>query len=117
MPGAFVVGALVTQLWSYAGDATKPAVNAFMVQPFINYHFGDAWALSTAPIITSNWTAVPDQRWTVPLGGGITKTFKLGDQPMQLGLFYYTNIVRPAIAPYNQFRFIWSLLFPVKRGS
>ncbi len=117
MPGAFVIGALFTQLWSYAGDTTKPAVNSFLAQPFINYNFGRAWALTTSPIITSNWTAPPNQRWTVPIGGGISKTFKLGDQPMQLGVYYYTNIVRPANAPYNQFRFNWNLLFPVKRGS
>jgi hypothetical protein len=117
MPGDWVIGDLTTQMWSYAGDATKPAVNSLLTQPFINYNFGQAWALTTAPIITAAWNAAPNNRWTVPVGGGISKTFKLGDQPMQLGLFYYVNVVRPANAPVNQFRLNWSLLFPVKRGA
>jgi hypothetical protein len=82
MPGTWVIGALTTQMWSVSGSATKPVVNSFLVQPFINYNFGKAWALSTAPNITSNWAALPNQRWTVPVGAGISKTVKLGDAPM-----------------------------------
>jgi hypothetical protein len=117
MPGPFVMGALVTQFWSFASNGPPhPAVNAFMVQPFINYNLPNLWAITTAPSITANWNAIPGERWTVPIGAGVTKTFKLGDQPMQLGLFYYTNIQKPTNAPQTTLRFQWSLLFPIKRG-
>jgi hypothetical protein len=31
----------------------------------------------------------------VPVGGGFSKTFPLGEQPIQLGLFAYYNAIRP----------------------
>jgi hypothetical protein len=68
------------------------------------------------PSITANWNAPPGQRWTIPLGGGVQKTFKLGDQLMQLGLSYFTNVKKPTYAPQTTLRANWSLLFPIKRG-
>jgi hypothetical protein len=116
MPGSWVIGVLATQVWSYAGSGVNPPVSTLYVQPFVNYNFGKAWTLGTGPGITANWNAAPDNRWAVPVGGGITKTFKLGDQPMQLGLAYYWYAVRPAFTAQSQLRLNWALLFPVKRG-
>jgi hypothetical protein len=118
MPGRWVIGMLATQLWSFAGKTTTPPVNTGLFQPFLNYNIpGNQFALSTAPIITSNYAASQNPKWTVPLGGGGSYTFKLGDQLMQLSAFYYTNIVRPVSAPQTTLRLVWSLLFPVKRGT
>ncbi len=117
MPGPWVIGALVNQMWSVAGQANRPDVSSFLVQPFVNYNIAKGnWAITTAPTITANWNATQN-KWTVPLGGGFSKTFKLGDQPMQLGLFYYTYVARPTGAPQTQLRVNWALLFPVKRGG
>ena len=115
MPGNWVMGALVTQLWSVAGLPNRPNVSAFLLQPFVNYNLKDGWALSSAPIITANWTAAQN-KWTVPLGAGVSKTFKNDGQLMQLSAFYYTNVVRPLTAPQTTLRISWSLLWPVKRG-
>lgn len=115
MPGHWVVGTLVSQLWSFAGRANGATVNAFLVQPFINYNLSDGWALSTAPIMTSNAT-LPGTKWTVPLGGGVSKTFKAGTQLTQLSVLYYTNVVHPLFAPQTTLRLSWALLWPVKRG-
>jgi hypothetical protein len=118
MPGDIVTGVLVTQIWSVAGDAAKPNISTLFVQPFFNYNLKNAWALFIGSSgITANWVATPQQgKWLVPIGFGGSKTFKLGDQPMQLSLNYFGNVVRPANAPYGNIRFTWSLLFPVKRG-
>lgn len=115
MPGKWVMGALVTQLWSVAGPSTQPNVNAFLVQPFVNYNLKDGWAITSAPIMTANWQ-LSGTKWTVPLGGGLAKTFKDGDQLMQLSVVYYTNVTRPLAAPQTTLRVNWSLLWPVKRG-
>jgi hypothetical protein len=116
MPGNFVMGALVTQLWSIGGSSpTNPAVNSMLIQPFVNYNFGKGWALSTAPNITANFSATPGQAWTVPLGFGLTKTFVLATTPMQFGIQYYSNIVKPNLAPSTQLKVVLSFLFPVKR--
>ncbi len=116
MPGPWVIGVLATQIWSFAGKAANPPVSAGLIQPFINYNLKGAWAISTAPILTANYTALGNQKWSIPIGGGVTKTFKLGDQPMQLGIFYYAYVERPITTPQNFLRVNWSLLFPIKRG-
>jgi hypothetical protein len=115
MPGKFVIGALATQVWSFTGQANRPSVNTFLVQPFINYNLADGWAISSAPIITANWTTTQN-RWTVPLGGGFAKTFKSGGRLMQLSVAYYSYVARPVGAPQTQLKVTWSLLWPIKRG-
>jgi hypothetical protein len=115
MPGNWVIGALVTQLWSFAGLPDRPNVNSFLVQPFFNFNLPHGWAVATAPIMTANAT-LPGTKWTVPLGGGVSKTFKDEGQLMQLSVLYYTNVVRPLAAPQTNLRVVWALLWPVKRG-
>ncbi len=115
MPGKWVIGALATQLWSFAGQTNRPNVNAFLLQPFINYNLKAGYSLSTAPIMTANWTTTQG-RWAVPLGGSVTRTFKAGDQLMSLSVGYYSYVTRPVSAPQTNLKVVWSLLWPVKRG-
>jgi hypothetical protein len=118
MPGNIVTGVLVTQLWSIGGDPSRPPISQLFIQPFFNYNLKGGWALFFGSSgITANFTAPAGQHWLVPIGAGGTKTFKLGDQPMQLGFTYFTNVVRPENAAYGNYRVNWSLLFPIKRGS
>ena len=74
------------------GDAD---INLFTWQPFINYNIEDGWYVVTAPIVTANWEADSDHRWTVPLGGGVGKIFKVGKQPINAQLSLYNNVVTP----------------------
>jgi hypothetical protein len=115
MPGKIVTGVLATQLWSFAGKTNSPSISAALVQPFFNYNLKGGWALSTAPIITANWNATQN-KWAVPLGAGVSKTFKGGDQLMSLGAFYYTYVARPLAGPQTNLKVVWSLLYPIKRG-
>jgi hypothetical protein len=114
-PGHIVTGVLVTQLWSFAGQVGRPNISAALFQPFFNYNLKDGWAISTAPILTANWNATQN-KWAIPLGGGIAKTFKAGDQIMQLSAQYYTYIARPLTNPQTNLKISWSLLYPIKRG-
>lgn len=111
-PGPFVMGALVRQLWSVAGSGSRQDVNQTLIQPFINYNLTNGWFLSSAPIITANWQASSNDRWLVPLGGGIGKLLKIGPQPLQVSLQAYDNIERPTGGPSWSLRFSVSLLFP-----
>ena len=61
----FTYGALVNNAWSYAGDEDAPDVNQLLLQPFINYNLPNGWSIGTAPIITANWQADADDRWTL----------------------------------------------------
>jgi hypothetical protein len=117
MPGDFVLGAVAGQTWTFADAGGDPRVNLFLVQPFINYNFGQGWALSFAPIITANWGAASGEQWTLPLGGGIVKTTVFNGRPMNVGAQYYYNAVRPDAAPASQFRLVVALLYPSKRPA
>src|SRR6476659_10207869 len=86
MPKPWVIGTLVRQLWSVAGPSDRPNVSQLLVQPFINYNMAEGWYLVSSPIITTNWEASSGNKWTLPLGGGIGKIFRVGEQPMNASL-------------------------------
>jgi len=112
MPGHWVIGALVSQQWSFAGWGDN-GVSSFLVEPFINYNLSNHWYLTTSPIITANWKASGDDRWTLPLGGGVGKIIKLGGKlPVNVQLSAYANVVKPDFGPDWQLRFQFSFLFP-----
>jgi hypothetical protein len=110
--GPWVLGGLLSQLWTFAGDDVGPNINMFTVQPFVNYNMAGGWALGFAPVITANWAAEDDETWTVPLGLGISKVAAIGKQPVSLGLQYYNNVERPSTTGQSQFRLVISFLFP-----
>jgi hypothetical protein len=112
MPGPWVVGALVNNVWTFSDSGSDTKVNQFLLQPFVNYNFGKGWALSTVPVITANWDAESGQKWTVPIGAGISRTAVFSGKPMTLALHYYRNVVRPDNAGADQVRFMVVMLFP-----
>jgi hypothetical protein len=111
-PGPWVVGSLVRQLWSFAGDSDRQDVSQLLIQPFVNYNMADGWYLVSAPVITANWEADSDDRWTVPIGGGFGKIFKIGDQPINAQLSGLRNVEHPQYGPEWIMRFQLQLLFP-----
>lgn len=111
-PGWGTYGGLVRQLWSFAGDSDRAAVNQFLFEPFVNYNLKNGWYLITDIIITANWDAASGQRWTVPLGGGAGKLFNIGSQAMNVRAEAYYNVERPDAAPEWQWGFTVQLLFP-----
>ena len=92
--GAWVAGALVNQIWSFAGDRDRSAVSAFLVQPFLNYNLPGGWYLVSAPIITANWQSTSGQ-WILPVGGGVGRLFRVGRQPMNASIQAYGNVIKP----------------------
>ena len=98
-PGRWVVGTPVRQLWSFAGDDDRQDVSQMLIQPFVNYNLPEGWCLTSAPIITANWEASSDDTWLVPLGGGGGRVFKIGPQPVNVGLQAYYNVEKPHFGP------------------
>jgi hypothetical protein len=116
--GHWTIGALVNNIWSFAGQQDRAAVNSFLLQYFLNYNLKKGWYLTSQPIITSNWRAEPGDRWTVPVGGGFGRIFRLGKQPLNGQLSAYYNAVHPDTIPYPkwQLRVQLALLYPKRRG-
>jgi opacity protein-like surface antigen len=113
-PGHWVIGVLLNNQWSVAGNPLRGAVNTFLAQPFVNYNMAGGWYLTTSPILTANWLAASGQQWTVPIGGGFGRVFKIGDQPVNAQIGGYYSVVNPTGAPDWQLRATLALLFPVK---
>ena len=111
MQGPWVFGALANQQWSFAGWGDQD-VSAMLIQPFVNYNLPDGLYLVSAPIITANWEASSGDKWTVPVGGGVGKLFKLDKLPINTQLQAFYNVERPQLAADWQLRFQLQFLFP-----
>jgi len=91
--------AVANNIWSVGGPPHgSDATNELLLNPLVSYHLDDGWAVSSSPNITANWVSKPGQQWTVPVGGGISKTFRAGTQPMKLAFDTYDNVIRPQVA-------------------
>lgn len=111
-PGHWTLGVLANNIWSGAGSGSRPAVNQFLLQYFINYNLKKGWFLTWQPTLTANWEAASGNQWTVPYGGGIGRIMKLGFQPLSLTAQFYGIPVRPQGTPSWSMRLQIAFLFP-----
>jgi len=111
MQGHWVIGALINNQWSVAGWGHKD-VNSMLIQPFINYNFEHGWYLTSSPVMTADWTARASDQWTVPVGGGVGKLFKIGPLPVNTQIQGFYNADRPKDSSDWQLRFQIQFLFP-----
>jgi hypothetical protein len=115
--GPWVIGGLANHVWSFAGDSDRGDVTFTTIQPFINFNLPRGLYLVAAPIMTADWERDSGDRWTVPLGGGIGKVFKLGKLPINTSVQAYYNVERPDGVGRAQIRFQIQALFPKRDGS
>ena len=82
------------------------------MKSFTRFPWAHGWYLTSSPLITANWLAAPGQQWTVPVGGGFGRIFKIREQPVSANIAANYNVLRPNGAPTWQLRAELSLLFP-----
>jgi len=111
-PGPWLVGGLVQNIWSYAGDDDAPDVNFFSFQYFINYNFKSGWYLSSTPTITADWEADSSDCWTVPVGGGIGKLVRFDKLPVDIKAQAFWYAEKPDGAADWTLQLQFKLLFP-----
>jgi hypothetical protein len=77
----------------------------------LNYNFDGGWYATSSPVITANWEA--DDEWTVPLGGGFGRIFRIGEQPTNAQFQAFYNVEKPDdIGPDWSIRMQLQFLFP-----
>jgi hypothetical protein len=113
-PGHWTIGGLINNVWSVAGSGSRSAVNQMSLQCFLNYNLNKGWYLSSSPIITANWKAANGSVWTVPVGGGVGRVFRLGLQPVNVTVQFYGNVARPSGGSPWGMRLQIAFLFPKK---
>jgi hypothetical protein len=105
-PWRLSINAEVTSLWSFAGEVTRPPIRQLTVEYGIDCRLRRGWSLTSNATLVEDWRGTKGERWSVPVGGGVTKTFN-GRVPVQVSAVAYRNVVRPA------FSSIWSLQISV----
>lgn len=94
--GPWVGGVLVNNIWSFAGEGGDD-VNVMLIQPFVNYNLPGGWYLTSSPILTADWTAENGRGWTLPIGGGFGRIFRIGTQPFNASVQAFWNVAKPAV--------------------
>lgn len=107
--GQWVYGALINNVW--AGTQNN-RVNQMTLQPFLNYNMPHGWYLTSSPVLTANWLASSGDTWTVPIGGGVGRLFKVGKLPVNAQVQAFYNVVRPNDGATWTMRFQIQALFP-----
>jgi hypothetical protein len=101
-------GALVNQIWSYAGWGNSQ-VNATFLQPFISRTTKTYTTFGLNTESTYDWS---HHQWSVPLNLTVAQLLKIGKQPVQfqIGGRYYAQ--GPSGGPDWGLRFTVTFLFP-----
>jgi hypothetical protein len=111
------IGGIVQNVWSFAGDRNRASVNQMALELSGQFNLPKNWYLSTQPEIDANWNGMSENRWLVPVGGGIGKIFSVGKQSLDGTLLLYRNVVRPAMIPSAKWQMTaqLALLYPKKK--
>jgi hypothetical protein len=108
--GAWTYGGLANHIWSFAGDESRSDVNATFMQPFMSYITSTKTTITLNSESTYNWS---DQNWSVPVNLIVSQLFKIGSQPMQIGVGPRYWIESPDGGPEGWgARAVFTLLFP-----
>jgi hypothetical protein len=93
----WVGGALIQQWWSVAGNDSRRRVSTMNPQYFLYRFLPNGWQVGLGgPIVSANWHARDnDDRWTVPIGLGVVKIFRIGPLPFQMGFEASYAVVHP----------------------
>lgn len=118
--GAGVAGVLVgdiTDKLSFAGILAnqwgEKDFNTMIVQPMFFYSVTPGKSIAYNAVISADWQADSDNRWTVPLGLSYNQTIDMGNGhgfDFMIGPYY--NVERPQGAARWQIRFGLNWLFP-----
>ena len=70
-------------------------MNLTNLQYLYYYSLNDTTSIGAAPNIIVNWEAKSGDRFTVPIGLGINRTFQFGKVPVRVGVEFLYNVIRP----------------------
>lgn len=106
MDEKWVVGVFPQQWWSFAGDASRKDVSLTKAQYFLWYSPAPTWQVGMAPNIIVDWMQPKaENRWTVPVGLGVSKMTVLGNLPVKFSVEADYSVIRPRTIPGNEWTF------------
>ena len=96
--GPWNLGFIAGQRWSFAGSDNRNDVSQLLIRGAVRRQLPDNWFFVYAPLISANWNS-PDEKWLIPVGGGIGRTFTFNEHPWAWSVQGYYNAIKPDSAP------------------
>ena len=106
----WLFGGLASNTWSLGDGGDQ--FNDLLFESFVTYTLENDWYLISDITITADWNAPSSDRWTVPVDGGVSKTFNIGKQAVNASLQFYKNVSRPTDASDWTAQFSFQFLLP-----
>ena len=91
----FKGGALIQHYRDFAVDGDRNDVNMSNIQYLYYWSLNETISIGAGPNILINWDQNSDNRYTVPVGLGINRTFQFGKLPVRIGVEYFHSVVTP----------------------
>ena len=88
------VGLLVNHQWSVAGEDDYDT-SLTGGQYFYTINLKNAWQIQAQPTFSYNHNGTAGNRWTLPVGIGVSKTTIIGKTPWKFGLQYWHYVESP----------------------
>ena len=113
--GGWTYGALVNQIWSFAGNVNRSNVSQMFLQPFVAYTTKSLWTITGQSETTANWEADSPNRWNVPINVLAAKLSSFGTFPAsyQFGGGYF--VAKPDNGATWKVRAAITVLMPRKK--
>jgi hypothetical protein len=103
---------VISNIWSFAGESGRSNVDKGSLQYFVHYNLSHGWSLKSTPTVTAEWNKPSGQVWTVPVGAGVAKLWKMGKLAIHPGLAAYGYPAKPSDGPDWDLRAEVAFLFP-----
>ncbi len=117
----FILGGLFQHWESYADGGRGPnrSTSFSWLNVFYFYNLPGGWQVGGTPVVTSDWEASGDDRWTVPVGLGVYKTSLIGGKmPMKIGMeMQYMPITPDTYGQEFNIRFVVAPILPSPFGN
>jgi hypothetical protein len=109
VPEKWLVGVLVQNPISFAGDRDRKDTNAMVLEPSIIRQLGNGWFVRSRPQLFFNWKS---GKQVLPLDIGVGRVFKIGRQQVNCFVEPFWNITRDGPSPKYGVTFGLYMLYP-----
>ena len=94
VPKGWTIGITPQVWWSFAGDNDREETNQMEIQYVIARHFKNGWNIRSRPTIKADFKADDGDKWNVPVGGGISKLFKIKKLPILFAVEAQYSVIK-----------------------
>jgi hypothetical protein len=109
VPKDWMLGLLLQNPISFAGDGDRKDANAMILQPFVTYQLGNGWFVRSQPQMFFNWKT---GKQVLPLDLGLGRVFRIGRQQVNCFVEPFWNITHDGPSPKYGITFGLALLYP-----